>query len=476
MWSSGDEGNVAPPDHAALVFGSLKGNVSMIKERSGLQRVFAAVTLGIVLGGMCAMFDASTVSAGESQEVVVSVRGLSYSPKALSVETGTTVIWKNDEPLNYPVVNGKHRAVASDGSFDTGEIAPGQQFAKAFLKPGTFSYKCVIHPSIMDGTVEVTGAPIEELKDIAVNIVEPSTTETETWGFDPSAVTVKAGTTVTWRNNGSQNHTVTATDGSFDSKDLAPGETFVKKFEAVSAFRYKCTPHPWMVGTLSVASASGEVPLPPPPPEEPHARPVAPPVQQGRGASGGPVKLDVHMVEPSLTDPKSWGFTPKTLNAQAGDTVVWTNTGATAHTATAPDGSFDSGDVAPGAKFEHKLDKTGTFTFSCKPHPWMTGKIVVAAAGAPRPVTEAPGTDTPGAESPTGGEKPETDGEHVMATNEGSRNALAWTFGGWLLVLNLAFGVMWKARNPREAAVASIAPDDLMVSRSESRELVGIGV
>lgn len=458
----------------------------MTNERSGLHRIVAVALLGVLLGSVGALFDVSAVSAGESDEVVITVQGLSYSPESLAIETGTTVIWRNAEIFDYPVVDGTHRAVATDGSFDTGDIAPGQQFARAFLKPGRISYECVIHPGLMDGAVEVTGEEIKEVQDISINIVEPSQTETSTWGFDPSQVSVSVGTTVTWRNNGSQGHTVTAEDGSFDSENLAPGKTFVMTFDKASAFRYKCTPHPWMTGTLSVAAAGQAPPPPPPPASGPKGRPVAPPVQQDRGEDGGPVTLAVQIVEPSISDPQGWGFTPKALNARAGDTVVWTNTGSVAHTATASDGSFDSGDLASGKAFQRTLDKVGTFNFACKPHPWMTGTVVVAAAGAPRPVTEPGDGGAPGVGSGDGlgGEKtPTVDGDQVKSADQGSRNTLAWTFGGWLLVLNLAFGASWagarrkelKEAAPAATEIPSVAPDDLIVSPVGTREMAGSG-
>jgi alcohol dehydrogenase (cytochrome c) len=61
----------------------------------------------------------------------------------------------------------------------------------------------------------------------------------------------------------------------------------------------------------------------------------------------------------------------------AGSTVTWTNTGSQAHTATASDGSWDSGNIAPGQTAQVTLDAPGTFTYTCTPHPWMLGQIVV---------------------------------------------------------------------------------------------------
>ncbi len=59
-------------------------------------------------------------------------------------------------------------------------------------------------------------------------------------------LTVKVGTQVTWTNNDSIVHTVTAVDGSFDSGFFAEGEHYSYVFDEVGEFEYFCTPHPWM--------------------------------------------------------------------------------------------------------------------------------------------------------------------------------------------------------------------------------------
>lgn len=76
------------------------------------------------------------------------------------------------------------------------------------------------------------------------------------WGFEPAVVTVTAGSTVAWHNAGSQTHTVTADDRSFDSRDLASGADWQWTFPAAGDFNYHCTPHPWMKGVVHVVAIS----------------------------------------------------------------------------------------------------------------------------------------------------------------------------------------------------------------------------
>jgi plastocyanin len=70
--------------------------------------------------------------------------------------------------------------------------------------------------------------------------------------FVPPSITVTAGSTVVWSNEGPSGHTVTADDGSFDSRNITPGATFEMTFETPGTYAYHCTPHPNMIGTVIV--------------------------------------------------------------------------------------------------------------------------------------------------------------------------------------------------------------------------------
>ncbi|HET6315592.1 MAG TPA: plastocyanin/azurin family copper-binding protein, partial [Chloroflexota bacterium] len=80
-------------------------------------------------------------------------------------------------------------------------------------------------------------------------MVELSSSDINSWGF---AAVVPVGGTITWSNMGSQAHTVTSTDGSFDSDLVAPGGSVTLQFDTGGTFAYMCTPHPWMKGFVTV--------------------------------------------------------------------------------------------------------------------------------------------------------------------------------------------------------------------------------
>jgi plastocyanin len=70
--------------------------------------------------------------------------------------------------------------------------------------------------------------------------------------FAPSALTVGAGATVTWTNKDDEPHTVVSEAGLFRSGALDTGESFSFKFDRPGTYRYTCSIHPRMVGTIVV--------------------------------------------------------------------------------------------------------------------------------------------------------------------------------------------------------------------------------
>ena len=61
--------------------------------------------------------------------------------------------------------------------------------------------------------------------------------------FSPANDTVAVGATVTWTIRSGAPHTVTATDGSFDSGSRNNGQTFQHTFDAAGTYRYYCRFH-----------------------------------------------------------------------------------------------------------------------------------------------------------------------------------------------------------------------------------------
>jgi plastocyanin len=71
--------------------------------------------------------------------------------------------------------------------------------------------------------------------------------------FDPKDVTVKVGQKITWTNDDSTDHNVTADSGAdFKSKDFGNGATFEFTPDKAGTIKYECTIHPGMTATITV--------------------------------------------------------------------------------------------------------------------------------------------------------------------------------------------------------------------------------
>ena len=74
---------------------------------------------------------------------------------------------------------------------------------------------------------------------------------------------------------------------------------------------------------------------------------------------------------------KQMQFIPATIAVRAGDTVVWINNDDRDHSVVAGDGSFRSGNISAGDKYEHQFMSAGTFSYKCGYHPRMKGTVTV---------------------------------------------------------------------------------------------------
>jgi plastocyanin len=79
------------------------------------------------------------------------------------------------------------------------------------------------------------------------------------------------------------------------------------------------------------------------------------------------VKVDISNLE----------YAPDPVRVQAGGKAIWLNEDSVAHTATADDGSFDTGTIDEGKLKSETFKQPGTFTYHCEIHPQMHGTIEV---------------------------------------------------------------------------------------------------
>jgi LPXTG-motif cell wall-anchored protein len=152
-----------------------------------------------------------------------------------------------------------------------------------------------------------------------------------------------------------------------------------------------------------------------------------------------------------------FSFTPGSLTINQGDTVTWVNNGPTSHSATADNGSFNTGILKAGQSASHTFAQAGTYSYFCQPHPFMKATIVVQAAqtgGGSTGGTSGGGTDsgtTGGTGSGgTGATASQSDGGPALP-NTGGDAAPLLALGGLMLLLGFAMHRRTAEREPRPA-------------------------
>jgi LPXTG-motif cell wall-anchored protein len=140
-----------------------------------------------------------------------------------------------------------------------------------------------------------------------------------------------------------------------------------------------------------------------------------------------PVGAAPRQAETKSVNIQNFAFDPKDLTVAVGDTVSWKNSDKAPHTATANDGSFDSGNLNQGQEFSFTFTKAGTFAYVCRYHDQMQATIKVVDAAAPAPAAPA----APAAQAATGS----LDASDQALNNQSVTVAKVTSSGpGWMVV------------------------------------------
>ena len=80
----------------------------------------------------------------------ITITSSAYSPASLTVVSGATVTWTNND-------NSAHTVTTEDGAINSGDIAPGSSYSKTFMTTGTYNYHDA-HNADMKGLLIVSTA------------------------------------------------------------------------------------------------------------------------------------------------------------------------------------------------------------------------------------------------------------------------------------------------------------------------------
>lgn len=115
-----------------------------------------ALSLSTVALGACGGGDdggdsgssTSTATTAPDGAVMVTMKGIKFQPRDVTVKVGQTVRWTNGESVPHDV------DAKSGADFESDLFGEGKSFEHKFTKAGRVEYVCSIHPG-MDGTVTV---------------------------------------------------------------------------------------------------------------------------------------------------------------------------------------------------------------------------------------------------------------------------------------------------------------------------------
>jgi plastocyanin len=103
-------------------------------------------------GGSKAKAPAPSKPAAGGKAANVTMKGIKFSPAAVTVKKGATVTWTNDDTVNHDVT--KRSGPGPNFSSGTGNLKQGDTYKQTLSTPGQIKYVCTIHPG-MEGTITV---------------------------------------------------------------------------------------------------------------------------------------------------------------------------------------------------------------------------------------------------------------------------------------------------------------------------------
>jgi plastocyanin len=162
-------------------------------------------------------------------------------------------------PMTYSIDGVQYVSVASGGNRGGVSTLDGDA-VWAFALNGTIDElpnpPAVQTTTTLGGPLVKIGDTVGQGRDATVTIGGDRIFDGAVWvldyAFQPVRIQVAAGTTVSWANQGAVIHTATSNTRAWDTGDIPSGGTGSVTFNTAGLYTYTCSPHPWMIGQVSV--------------------------------------------------------------------------------------------------------------------------------------------------------------------------------------------------------------------------------
>ena len=103
--------------------------------------------------------------------------------------------------------------------------------------------------------------------------------------------------------------------------------------------------------------------------------------ESGDDSGGNAAAPSGDAVRSAEVEIEDFSYRPDPVTIEEGGKVIWKNRDSAPHTATAADGSFDTGTIDEDKLKSETFKQTGTYEYVCSIHPQMHGTVEVVAAG-----------------------------------------------------------------------------------------------
>ena len=128
-----------------------------------IRKIIATIAIVALIIAPLLQFSPRLVQ-GSSPTRSVAIIDYAFQLPHINVTTGTIVVWtyaSNGKDFHTVTSDpGTNRTQGGAPLLSSGSLSPGQGFSYTFNQPGYYPYQCSFHPTLMNGWVNVTGAPI----------------------------------------------------------------------------------------------------------------------------------------------------------------------------------------------------------------------------------------------------------------------------------------------------------------------------
>jgi len=114
-----------------------------IKKAALIFGMAAILVTGLIFMAGAKRTPAAGTSDNAVKTVEIKIDNFSFGPMTLTVSSGTTVTWINNDDVPHTVVSEDTK------TFKSGALDTGDKFSYTFTKPGKYPYFCSVHPKMM---------------------------------------------------------------------------------------------------------------------------------------------------------------------------------------------------------------------------------------------------------------------------------------------------------------------------------------